>query len=123
MLEYINLFLIMILIMVIIIDSVYLAKSRDDIRALTNKVEKKERESSRTSLLDLAEFDKLDPTFKTHYKTYVVNGVMPEMMDVTNNYIKTYKVNEEITKNDAAIRQGIREMAQAMRDDFATSLV
>lgn len=116
MLEYVNLFLIMIMLMVIIVDSVYLAKSRQEIRALTTKLDKKTKEINRTSFLDLAEFDGLDSQFKQHYKTYVVDGAMPEIMNVTNEYIKAYKVNDEIKKNDADIRQGIREISQAMRE-------
>jgi hypothetical protein len=112
MLEYINLFLIMIMILVIIVDSVYLSKARADIKTLTKKLEER---PTTNNLLDLAEFQALDPGLKQHYKTYVVDSLMPEVWSVANDVIKKEKINEAITAGDPEIRQGIREIVQNMR--------
>lgn len=104
MLEYINMLLIFLIICVLIIDSIYVYRSRKDIEVLKKTISKD------TSLVDLSEFNGLDPTFKGNYKRFVVGELMPPVIEKVNQTIKEEKVNEYITENQDAISRQIKEI-------------
>lgn len=102
MLDYINLFLIVIIFTVLIIDSIFIIKLRKRVQEIDSKI------VNDNSLLDLSEFNKLDPEFKKHYKTYVVNGIMPPVVNAINTEIKKNNINQEIEKNKNEINEFIK---------------
>ena len=114
MLDYVNLFLILIILTVLIIDSVFIVKLRKHVKELDTKV------ANGNSLLDLSEFTKLDGDFKKHYKTHVVNGLMPPLMNIVNSEIKKNNINDYLTKNEKEINEYIKVFTDEINSNLPT---
>lgn len=110
MLVYINFAMIVIIVIVTIINIYYMVKTRTDLEKIHDRLDK-----YNPSLLDLAEFNGLDPTFKKHYRKFVVGELMPQVMSGTNDIIRTFKVNEEIEKNEYEVSKAMRDLGQEFR--------
>lgn len=104
MLGVVNLLLVITIVVVIIVNMILISRRFNAI----------EQTLASRNLLDLAEFNKLDGEFKRNYQTYVVNGVMPHVMDEANKTIKAYKINETIKANKDAINDAIDTMPYMM---------
>lgn len=114
MLVYINFTMIVIIVIVTIINIYFMVKSRTDIKTLNERLDK-----YNPSLVDLAEFNGLDPTFKKHYRKFVVGELMPQVMAGNNDIIRSFKVNEEIEKNEYEVSKAMRDLGQEFRSGAA----
>ena len=114
MLVYINFAMIVIIVIVTIINIWYMVKTRTDIHTINDRLDK-----YNPMLLDLAEFNGLDPTFKKHYRKYVVGEMMPPIMAGANDIIRSFKVNEEIEKNEYEVSKAMRDIGQEVRSGAA----
>ncbi len=104
MLGVLNFVLICIILVVIVINVIWTKNRMDTIqRTLDSK-----------SLLDLAEFNKLDKEFKKNYHTYIVNGAMPHVMEQANKFIRDNNVNQVIKDNKSEINRFIDSMPYTM---------
>lgn len=115
MLSIVNFILIIIIAVVISVNCYYMVKTRGDIRTINDTLKNKN-----PSILDLAEFNGLDPTFKDKYRKHIVNELMPEYMGAANQLIKAYKVNEAIEKKGDEISKTLMQLGQQTK---ATSTV
>lgn len=108
MLEYINLLLIVVIIGVLVMDTVFLFRARNDIKGLQTNV------ADDRSLVDLSEFKHLSPSYKKHYKTYVVNGLMPPIVKKMNQELDNAGMNEYLTKNEYDVQQQLKAFADSV---------
>lgn len=108
MLLYINLLLIFLIACVLIIDTIYIVRARRDIDLIKGSLQHD------NSLLDMSEFKGLDPTFKGHYKRYVVDELMPPLMEKANQVIKEEKINEYLKDNQDAIDRQIKDFTKSL---------
>lgn len=108
MLEWFNLLLIVVIIGVLVMDTVFLFRARNDIKSLQTNV------ADDRSLVDLSEFKYLNPSYKKHYKTYVVNGVMPPIVKKMNQELDNAGMNEYLTKNEYDIQKQLKAFADSV---------
>lgn len=108
MLLYINLLLTFIIACVLIIDTIYVVRARKDIDLIKGSLQRD------NSLLDMSEFRSLDPTFKGHYKSYVVDQLMPPLMEKANQVIKEEKINEYLKENQEGIERQIKDFTKSL---------
>lgn len=79
------------------------------------KFSKIEQSITSKNFLDLAEFAKLNKEFKQNYKTYVVDRVMPHVMNEANIAIKNSGINESVKMNKQEINTAIDSLPYLMQ--------
>lgn len=108
MLEYINLLLIVIIIGVLVMDTVFLFRTRKDLAAMKTSL------AEDRSMVDLSEFNHLGPQYKKHYKTFVVNGMMPPIMKKLTKELDDQGMDEYLTKNEYDAKEQLKAYADSM---------
>lgn len=127
MLEYINLFLIIVIIGVLtyeIVTSVSKQNEIDILRAsMKNEIDNlKAKQTPIMGLMDLKEFRNLDPGFKDNYQKYVVDGVVPVVTGVANEFIAKNNMNKPFPPEiHANLRAKIAQIGPSMRSSFIVS--
>jgi len=110
MLSYINLLLIVIIIIVLVVDTIYIFRHKKDIDRLNTAITVR----NANSLVDLDELKGLNPEFKSHYRKYIINGMMPPIITKVNQTIENEKINEYLSKNEYAINQQIKTFTDSL---------
>lgn len=103
LLSYINLALIILIMAVVALDTYFIIEIRGDI----DKLEKKMLDGS--SIIDLAEFDNLDPELKKQYRKFIVNRAMPPLMKKINKAAEDTNLVKYLDKNEYEVNQYIKE--------------
>lgn len=118
-LTIINTILILFIIIATIINSIYLYRFNnknttafEDLKKqVNNKVDKG------ISLMDVAEFDKLDPRIKAHYKNYMVSKILPALMNFINKKAESGKLYEYIDNNKNEIDNQINLIIEELNSE------
>lgn len=102
MLVYVNLVLVTIVTIVVVVNMVLMFRGKNELQKRINALDASFKKVSPTgtslSILDHAEFEKLDPKVKELYRKYVVQNIMPRAMNIINKEIAERKVAEEMTR-------------------------
>lgn len=102
MLDAINLVLIVIIIIAIVVNTIMMYKARNEMNKRIDTIDtaiKTQQDPAPTSILDHAEFEKLDPEFKELYRKYIVQHIMPRAMNIVNKEIADQKINDYLKTN------------------------
>lgn len=79
--------------------------------------------SSTISILDLAEFQDLDPFLKDQYKRHILDVLVPAIMQSVNKMAKENMLEEYLISNDKEISDAIYNLAKEIKEKgFAFSM-
>lgn len=114
MLEYVNFFLIIIIIAILVFEVISMISMKKALDEVQHKAD-----NPSISLMNLKEFSGIDPSVKRNYEQYVLNGLVPVVTEVANDFVQSTKLNTAITaENDAIIRGVIGQVGQQMRSSL-----
>ncbi len=143
-LEYINAIAIIVIFVVLgihIVYTVYLKiKHENNMRNLQNELHdvqtdiekmklyviqnlKRYVESKSMSILDLDEFSKLDPFAKDLYKNYIVDQIMPAIMESINNDMKSANIEQQYISYKKEIDDVVSELVNDIKANGFMSLM
>lgn len=96
-----------------------LMKMSDDMDMLMTKISqgiKYKVNSSAISILDLAEFQDLDPFLKDQYKRHILDVLVPAIMQGINKTAKDNMLEEYLIENDKEITDAIYNLAKEIKE-------
>lgn len=100
-----------------------LMKMSDDMDMLMTKIGqgiKYKVNSSAISILDLAEFQELDPYLKEYYKNIILDVLVPAIMQGINRTAKENMLEEYLIENDKEITDAIYNLAKQIKENGFT---
>lgn len=94
-------------------------KMSDDMEMLMTKISQGihyKVNSSAISILDLAEFQELDPFLKEQYKRHILYVLVPAIMQGINKTAKANMLEEYLIENDKEISDAIYNLAREIKE-------